>query len=132
MDENRAVDGIDLRREFSENLGRISFGPQDDLPCSILEMLIGLAKRCNDWVVCDIDDHYGDWFWIYISNLGLMMYDDLHYNSTKVDRILEKWLRREIGFDGSGGIFPLKNPETNQQRVEIWSQMNNYLNENFF
>jgi hypothetical protein len=32
--------------------------------------------------------------------------------------------------DGSGGLFPLKNPQQNQRTTEIWYQMNAWLMEN--
>ena len=132
LDENRAVDGLDLRETFINSLGKISIGPQDDLPCSILEMLIALAMRCNDWIICDVDDHYSEWFWTFLDNLGLLVYDDRRYNSSKVDDILRKWLDREYRFDGSGGLFPLANPEIDQRMIEIWSQLVYYLDENYF
>lgn len=132
MDENRAADGVALRDEYLKTIGRISVGPQDDLPCSILEMLIALAMRCNDWVICDVDNHYSEWFWTFLNNLGLKKFDNHHFNEALVDRILSDWLDRRYSFDGAGGLFPLRNPETDQTRVEIWGQMGYYLNENYF
>ena len=44
---------------------------------------------------------------------------------------LNKWMNRDIGYDGSGGLFPLKNPPGDERKVEIMYQMYAYVHENF-
>ena len=66
-----------------------------------------------------------------ICNLGLDKFDDKHYNSDYVYEILGKFVRREYDFNGRGGLFPLKNVQNDQRKVEIYYQMLAYLSENY-
>lgn len=132
-DINRIDDGISLRERYC-NRYRVKYS---DLifeePCTVLEMMIGLALR--------MEKNFGikktaDWFWELIGNLKLTAYDDEAYEvdenaSKKVDRILAKLLERKYHHNGNGGLFPLAYPDKDQKELEIWYQMNAYLNENY-
>lgn len=130
MDENRSSDGTFLREVYVEDEG-------EEYPmlrgCSILEMLIGLARRMDTDILYDSD--YGDrtheWFWLLIKNLGLDRHDDNHYVDDEVNEILDILLDREYGTDGAGGLFPLRHSERDQRKVEIWDQMQSFIMENF-
>ena len=65
MDRNRAMDGLKLRHE-DKNAGY-------SVNCSVLEMLIGMAIRCERDImhVNGAGDRTIEWFWIMIGNLGL-------------------------------------------------------------
>lgn len=137
MDENRISDGLCLRTLYTEETGSyIEYEKQNEV--YILEILIGLAVRLESDVMHDDDigDRTGYWFWIFLDNLGLSEFDDrcFEYESGdiygKIDRILDKFIQREYERDGSGGIFPLKNPKNDQRKVEIWYQMHAWLGEN--
>lgn len=129
MDENRAADGLYLRSEYANETG--GFTDQYS-KCSFLEMLVSLSIRCENDIMGEPDvDHTREWFWRIIYNLGLEKYDNAHYNPIKVKDILERVCFREYDADGSGGMFPLKNPPGDQRQVEIWYQMGSWLNENF-
>lgn len=127
-DENRAVDGIELRYEFfgEENLGPDE--PWRDLDCSILEMLIALARRA----AFQTDDEPSLWFWTLMENLELSKYTDAVYTST-IDREVETRIdilnKRKYSEDGIGGLFPLRYAEKDQRKVEIWYQLAAYLME---
>lgn len=125
MDENRSHDGIDLRDAFFEATGK---NVKDILgPCTVLEMMIALARRC-DGEVGDINSEgVPDIFWGMIKNLGLEKMDDEHFNEVKTADILMNFLDRCYTFDGKGGLFPLKNAKNDQRNVEIWYQMQAYL-----
>ena len=59
MDENREADGIRLRYRFGQECSyddRIIATCLDNRPCSILEMMIALSLRCDDFIL--IDSHY--------------------------------------------------------------------------
>jgi hypothetical protein len=127
MDGNRAEDGIRLRyrynQEFAEWCGR--------KPCSVLEMMIALAVRCEENIMGN--DAYGDrtryWFYSMIDNLGLSNMTDTNYNSDLVNKVLDKFLYRQYEPNGSGGLFIFDNPRIDARSMEIWMQLNWYLND---
>ena len=71
MDQNRAEDGISLRYHFALEIGYEHIPESLYGPCSVLEMLIALATKCEDYMD---DTDYGDrtkqWFWNMLKNLG--------------------------------------------------------------
>jgi len=118
------LDGIDIRRFIKRD--KHCFGP-----CRVLEMLIALSKRC-EFATYDPDGcpTYKDWFWELISNLNLDIYrivgdDELIEIKEKLDVLLE---RRYLK-NGKGGLFPLKDPDYDQRKIEIWYQMQAYVME---
>ena len=131
-DENRAADGINLRARFSEDKG-LDFRECRDIldgPCSLLEMMVGLACRCEDSIMGD--EEYGDrtakWFWIMIHNLELYDEDDGRYDDEYVQFVIESLLYRTYQRNGKGGLFYIKNCRRDLRKVEIWYQMCWYLN----
>lgn len=131
-DENRAFDGISLRRDyaFEHNLSNVDFNITS---CSVLEMLIALSMRCEYEIMWDGSaPRFGRWFWIMIENLDLLQCNDDHFDGDFVRNQIKIWLDRVYNFNGTGSIFPLKNTHRDQRKVEIWFQMCGYLNENYF
>lgn len=131
-DDNRAADGVTLRTQFVDEMGADKIDPAwADLGCSMLEMLIALARRA-EYQTIDIPS--SDWFWMMMDNLNLRRFADSVYdvpcNDERIDDILETVIYRTYDYDGSGGIFPLKNPATDQRKVELWYQLNGYILEN--
>lgn len=129
-DDNRLYDGLDIRTEFvdAEEGGRVP-GTWYSEPCSMLEMLVALARR----MAFETDEAPDYWFWTIMENLGLRQYVDDVYDdgvSMKVDEILSTVIEREYLADGTGGLFPLHHPGTDQRQVELWYQMSQYLMEN--
>lgn len=123
LDENRYCDGIELRKEHFD-------GDFDILgPCSILEMLVALSIRCEDYIMCDDDigDQTGKWFWLMIFNLNLQSMTDDYFDKVYVDDVIYKFLNREYEPDGTGGLFKIKNCKYDLREVEIWYQLNWYL-----
>lgn len=128
-DQNRASDGIALRRRFChENncVDRIAYLAG---PCSVLEMLIALSIRCEESIMDDT--RYGDrttqWFWNMIVNLGLGGMVDALVDIEEVDEIIERFLNREYEPNGRGGLFTIDNCEEDLREVEIWYQLCWYL-----
>lgn len=125
MDENRAGDGIALRRRYSLLNGQSDLARYLTGPCSVLEMMIGLSIRCEENIMDDPDkgDRTGQWFWGMIANLGLGgMYDKM-YDRQAVDDILTRLLYREYEPNGRGGLFTVKNYPRDLRGVEIWVQL---------
>ncbi len=136
-DENRASDGQELREYYMREINYPKYLELEG-ECSVLEMLIGLARRMdfetnNPYDINGPKDKTTYWFWEMIDNLGLMKFsDDVYYQNggaNKVDKILDRFLNRRYSKDGTGGLFPLDNPRRDQREVEIWYQMNSYLAE---
>ncbi len=132
-DSNRYEDGINMRylfgsyREISQSTIASYL---DDADCSMLEMMVALAMRCES--IMSDPDNYGDqtasWFWEMIESIGLDMYDDDNFDIEEVDRLIDICLNRTYEPDGSGGFFTLYDPPGDMRDVEIWVQMSWYLN----
>lgn len=120
-DLNRAEDGKCLRERA---------GVRFVEPCSVLEMMVALAIRCENNIMDDT--RYGDrtsqWFWEMIKSLGLNHMDDTNYNKDTVDDIIERFLERNYRPDGRGGLFTVRGCEYDLRNEEIWTQMCWYLN----
>lgn len=129
-DGNRAMDGIDMRYRFATDTEFTDAEELIDGPCSMLEMLVALAVRCEEQIMSDPD--YGDrtaqWFWRMLKGLGIShMYSDL-FDKKKATEAVDRFLNREYEPDGTGSIFKIKNPPEDLRNVEIWVQLNWYLN----
>ena len=132
MDENRAKDGLDLRYRFSISQGYEGeyLSSYIDGPCSVLEMMTALAIRCEENIMDDT--RYGDrttqWFWGMINNLGLGSMWGNNYDKDYVDQVLQTFLNRDYAPNGKGGLFTIRNCDRDLRDVEIWYQLNWYLN----
>jgi len=140
-DSNRADDGMHLRLLYSQEHPVEGHKLLRSMPefCTVLEMLIALAKRCENEVMYDPDqgDRTALWFWIMLENLGLTSYNDRAFrrNHRRVDQyvddILTTFMYREFEPDGTGSIFRVKNVQADMRDTELWYQMQYYVNENF-
>ena len=123
MDRSRAIDGLDLRKEFMEE-SDVRGDWDDGNPCSILEMMVALAIRVEESVLGDPDICL---FWRMIDHLGLSGIENEDELRERVDDMLE----RRISRNGSGGLFPLRGyVRRDQRRVDIWEQCMGWINEN--
>lgn len=131
MDANRAGDGINLRYHFKYQ-NRI--GDDNDIlkgrRCSVLEMMVGLSVRCENQIMYDPDygDRTGHWFWNMIKNLDLDHMDDDHFDITYTEAVVNRFLERQYEPNGKGGLFTVERKGYDMRNVEIWYQMNWYLN----
>lgn len=137
-DDNRASEGVNLREQFCDEHNVPYVFDIFNGPCSMLELLVGLAFRCES-IMMD-DDNYipmRDWFWKLIKNVGLDKFPDevIHdsWEEDKIDIILDKIIDRKYQRNGrGGGLFPLKSSKKDQRKVELWYQLNEYLIENYY
>ena len=130
-DDNRLADGIALRAEFFSDyditdVDEIWHG----LGCSMLEMFVGLSRRLAFLLDCSAQEA----FWKLIENLGSIDCSDRAYEerpeiAIEIDRILDTIIWRTYAYDGVGGLFPLRNPQQDQTKVEIWYQMGYWVME---
>lgn len=127
-DDNRASDGVQLRRRYALDKRDMSLQGYLRGPCSVLEMMVALAVRAETIMDDDgIGDRTGQWFWTMIHNLGLTPMTDEGFDRGRVDEIVARLLNREYEPDGSGGLFTVRNCERDMRKIEIWCQLSWYL-----
>lgn len=135
MDGNRAEDGMGLRYRFGYecSLDRRAIASYlDNLPCSVLEMMVALSIRCEEMMEDpEAGDRTGLWFWNMIVSLNLGSMDDQRFDRVYTNDILGRFLNRKYAPNGEGGLFTVRNSRYDLRSVEIWYQMNWYLDENF-
>ena len=129
MDSNRSKDGIELRRRYANEFKIANIYDRICGPCSVLEMMIALAIRCEETIMDD--ENFGDrtdqWFWDMMKNLGLSHMDDDEFDEEYVSDVITRFLNRDYEPDGRGGLFFVRNCDIDLRDVEIWIQMLWYL-----
>lgn len=130
MDENRSEDGKLLRELFAERTGEKDISKLVG-PCSVLEMMIALARRWRIDIMSDdgSEEGFESYFWEMIRNLGLQKCTNEKFVPEKVDKKLEILLDRDYNANGKGSLFPIKTGTSNQNTTEIWYQLQAYLAE---
>ena len=134
-DANRYEDGIDLRYQYGyEKHVRVTMILRDDLdtkPCSVFEMMVALAVRCEDHIMSDPDrgERQSKWFWVMFDNLGLRPMTNCKFEEyyPYILEIIDRLNYREYEPDGEGGLFTTSDPTKNMLEEEIWYQMMEYL-----
>lgn len=131
-DRNRAEDGMDLRYRFALTHNECS--PEIimntlDGPCSVLEMMVALAIRCEENIMDDPNrgDRTRQWFWGMVINLGLGAMTDKLFDERLVDKAVQRMLNREYEPNGKGGLFTIYKCNKDLRDVEIWYQLCWYL-----
>lgn len=129
-DENRAIDGKLMRDKYAFSVG-LNALRSDTTPCTVLEMMVALAVRCESTIMSNSE--YGDrtceWFHYMLKSLGLLPYSNNFYSETEVDEIISRFLNHEYSSDGKGALFEIKNPPKDLRETEIWYQMSWYLSQ---
>lgn len=129
-DQNRAEDGISLRWRYTcfNYLGSVP--PCLDAPCSMLEMMVALAIRCEETIKDDpvMGDRTKQWFWEMVVSLGLGGMNDIRFDPHVVDDVLERFFNRDYEPNGRGGLFMVRDSVIDMRTVEIWYQLRYYLN----
>lgn len=133
MDENRAIDGVDLRYRFGYECGynkSVIAEYLDNGPCSVLEMMIALSIRCEESIMDDPDigNRTGKWFWDMVTNLGLSAMIDSKFDKEYCEFVIERFLTRKYKRNGEGGLFTIYDTNRDLRDVEIWYQMCWHLN----
>lgn len=127
MDENREADGLSMRDQFAyeNNLEEREAEEALSGECSMLEMMVGLALRCENVME---DPQYGNdayyWFWQMIGNLGLHDMADDRFDPGYFESVIERFLDRDYDRDGNGGLFVVNKPRHDMRTVDIWCQAN--------
>lgn len=135
MDTNRADDGLALRYNKYGARKKLSNKELMDAfqgkPCSMLEMMIALAQRCDETIMYDYElgDRTAVWFWKMIENLGLSGMYDPYFDALQAGHIMYIFMNRHYEKDGTGGLFKIHDDTKDMRYIEIWYQMHFYLDE---
>ena len=128
LDENRYVDGIQLRERFAFE-HNIPIETVCDIlnnrECSMLEMMVALALRCEEHIMQnpEFGNRLSNWFNVMIESLQLTnMYND-KFNYDWVKSRIDDLLERRYEPNGIGGLFVIDNPRQDLRTVQIWYQM---------
>jgi len=140
-DDNRCEDGIALRYEFINTLGldenhlEVKYFLAGN--CTVLELLVALAKRINDYMY-DLNPNHDDtakWFFEMLTNLRVIKFKGTSLSGmdeVEIDDILENFMDRTYDYYGTGSLFPIeKRPKKDMSTVEIWYQLMEYLNQKY-
>lgn len=137
-DENRAIEGMNLRSNWALYSSAFSdYSCLDKHGCSFLEMLVALSISIDQELMCspyDDLDRSQDWFWVIMNNLGFDSFNDACWDAKCLEHVTKTLYNinhRTFDSDGKGGLFPLKNPQTDQRTTEIWYQANAFVIENY-
>lgn len=139
MDANRAEDGKSMRYwyTYDHNFDEKTRKEVEEYlsgPCTLLEMMVALARRIEADIMAEggIDDRTDEWFRDMLDNLGLLKFDDKHYEENQVDYILNRFMSRKYSEKGDGNIF--KNTKKGRAKggphfrdLEIWTQAQIFL-----
>ena len=126
MDENRAIDGLDLRSDFEYETGEYLDNSSGLMPhCTFFEMLAALAIRCENQLMrnLSVGDRTSKWFFEFLDNLGLL---DNKLSINDIECIVDDFMNGDLD------MFPLKDKGIVQKNEQIWKQLSAYINENYF
>jgi hypothetical protein len=98
-DDNRAFEGRDFRDKFCEEIDIEYIESEFPREVSMLEVLIGLAYRCEAIMADQFDGlPMSEWFWKMMRNVELDRFTDstFHdwYEDGEVDEILDRIIER--------------------------------------
>ena len=126
-DENRAIDGTNLRFQYADEYSYMDIMDILEMPCSVLEMMVALALRFKNSTLSGYNYNAGDIFWEMIRNMGLDDQTDNNYSTDVVLDAIDILVNREYDSDGSGGgLFIVKDPRQDMRDTELWFQINWY------
>lgn len=137
MDENRAEDGIELRYIFGLKNGityeDILSGLGSGRDCSVLEMMVALARRCENQIMVDMEEGARPerWFRIMLTHLGLIDQTNDNFDEEEANYVIDRFLSRQYSYYGDGSLFSVANPRQDMRKVDLWYQAMWYLTENY-
>ena len=126
-DVNRAEDGKNLRHIF---ISETEF--DDDLwvdePCSVLEMLIALARRTSIDIMPDLEMDISYWFWQFLDNINALKMSNFSFEVSKICEICDNLMQKS----GKNELFCVKKITQREKKVtEFWYLLQFWLDENY-
>lgn len=137
LDENRYIDGINLRESFSYKSKIPSDIVKNSIqgPCNILEMICALGIRIDNDIMATYYTGYDHgYFWIQkmLKNLNILQYDDSNFDENAIRVKINDFLQRRYSENGFGGLFYVLNSEKDMRSMNIWDQMCYYIYSNYY
>jgi hypothetical protein len=133
-DDNRISDAYELRYNYQrdQQVDERSAKELMLVPCSIIEVICGLAIHMDEILRDPERSHVDRWFWELIGNLGLLDFTDGNYerglwSHKDVEERMDTLMDRTYDELGHGGLFPRNVCYKNQKEIELFEQMNGYL-----
>ena len=62
-----------------------------------------------------------------VENTGLDYFSDRNFDKNEVSWIIERVVKRDYGIDGKGGLFVTKDRKIDMRELEIWYQLNYFM-----
>lgn len=148
MDWNRNDEGLNLAKEWAEteaaeNETDVDIGAAMDEVhqngfCTMLELIVVMSRRIQfELMDSEYDKAIEDWAEELIRNVGLQEYinvvveEDRDTAEEAVAKVIGSVIFRQYGWDGEGGFFPLECPTRDQRYEQLFTQMNDYIAENY-
>ena len=121
-DENRAADGESLRYHYCLVNGCEALEWCLEGPCSVLEMMIALAIRCEEDIMVnpEMGNRTAQWFWNMISTMGLASCHDGNFDRVLVEDVVDRFLKREYEPNGRGGLFYVRDWDPDVCKKILW------------
>ena len=139
MDENRSYECKALRNDFADGYDPDCIDILDEIYGeygTMMELLVVLSEKMQyNLMDSEYEADSSQWFKEMLQNSGLYeccnrSYEQEGYEEYVID-ILDRINYRKYGFDGEGGLFPLRWARQDQRYSELIVQMNNYIEENY-
>lgn len=132
MDYNRVKNALYLRDHLAEEVGLNII--ENDF-CSVLDILVHLADRMA-FNVDRLSEHETGlrcYFWEMIENFGFeeCTDGDKNWAEEEVLVVLDDWVDRNYDKNGSDTPFPIRHRVKKYQKMELWDQMQIYIEENY-
>lgn len=126
-DGNRYEDGVSLRYRFGKEMRipeAVIANELDHASCTVLEMMIALAIRCEEeymYVPTSGDRSYV-WFDDMLKSMDLYQMTDNHFVQPYVVDHVFTMMNRRYDQNGHGGLFTVGRPGVDMRNEEIWNQ----------
>lgn len=132
-DEDREEDGLNLRLRFAEESGYPTYTVRTRITssCSVLEMMLALAIRCEENIMGEPGDEVnsGRWLFEMLESLHIEGMEDYCFDPDYVYKRIRIFLQRRYSRNGDGGLFTVYKTNNDLRDADIWFQMCWYLAE---
>lgn len=145
MDENRAIDAINLKSRFLDSFHNGQCLPGFDpieverFRClsniSVFDIMVAISDRTYREITYTFEDPLlpYDIFWTMIESMGLsdQMDGDGRFNERKIHKVVQDMMYHRYAPDGKGGLFYVKDCPHDMREAELWYQMQYWVSSLF-